>query len=139
MYNIYTFDQELRNKLYSRSHKCAFIGYGGYEYGYCLWDYQHNKVIRVKIWYSMRLACTMTGWKKEWENSRKRLYWAWWTKSQNNAFIWKGKEIVQNVVEQQVFEKTEGDEELQVVSDCSSSSSEDVPQLRRSTHIRKPI
>ncbi|KAK3022595.1 hypothetical protein RJ639_046200 [Escallonia herrerae] len=39
-------DKEERKKLDSKSQKCVFIGYGGDEYGYRLWDYEHNKIIR---------------------------------------------------------------------------------------------
>ncbi|KAK3034061.1 hypothetical protein RJ639_034286 [Escallonia herrerae] len=39
-------DKEKRKKLDSKSQKCVFIGYGGDEYGYRLWDYEHNKLIR---------------------------------------------------------------------------------------------
>ncbi|KAK3014045.1 hypothetical protein RJ639_008039 [Escallonia herrerae] len=41
-------DKEERTKLDSKSHKCVFIGYGGDEYGYRLWDYEHNKIIRSR-------------------------------------------------------------------------------------------
>ncbi|KAK3009710.1 hypothetical protein RJ639_013759 [Escallonia herrerae] len=41
-------DKEERKKLDSKSQKCVFIGYGGDEYGYCLWDYEHNKIIRSR-------------------------------------------------------------------------------------------
>ncbi|KAK3005783.1 hypothetical protein RJ639_017384 [Escallonia herrerae] len=41
-------DKEKRKKLDSKSQKCVFIGYGGYEYSYRLWDYEHNKVIRSR-------------------------------------------------------------------------------------------
>ncbi|KAK2996986.1 hypothetical protein RJ639_025946 [Escallonia herrerae] len=39
---------EERKKLDSKSQKCVFIGYGGDEYGYRLWDYEHNKIIRSR-------------------------------------------------------------------------------------------
>ncbi|KAK3000779.1 hypothetical protein RJ639_020970 [Escallonia herrerae] len=41
-------DKEERKKLDSKSQKCVFIGYGGDEYGYYLWDYEHNKIIKSK-------------------------------------------------------------------------------------------
>ncbi|KAK3014164.1 hypothetical protein RJ639_009029 [Escallonia herrerae] len=41
-------DKEERKKLNSKSQKCVFIGYQGDEYGYHLWDYEHNKIIRSK-------------------------------------------------------------------------------------------
>ncbi|KAK3010705.1 hypothetical protein RJ639_012187 [Escallonia herrerae] len=41
-------DKEERTKLDSKSQKCVFIGYGGDEYGYRLWDYEHNKIIRSR-------------------------------------------------------------------------------------------
>ncbi|KAK3041602.1 hypothetical protein RJ639_000736 [Escallonia herrerae] len=41
-------DKEERKKLDSKSQKCVFIGYGGDEYGYRLWDYEHNKIIRSR-------------------------------------------------------------------------------------------
>ena len=41
-------EKEKRSKLDSKSVKCVFIGYGGDEYGYRLWDYQNNKIIRSR-------------------------------------------------------------------------------------------
>ncbi|KAK3010015.1 hypothetical protein RJ639_011018 [Escallonia herrerae] len=41
-------DKEKRKKLDSKSQKCVFIEYGGDEYGYRLWDYDHNKIIRSR-------------------------------------------------------------------------------------------
>ncbi|KAK3043026.1 hypothetical protein RJ639_002594 [Escallonia herrerae] len=41
-------EQGERKKLDSKSQKCVFIGYGGDEYGYRLWDYEHNKIIRSR-------------------------------------------------------------------------------------------
>nr|KAK3012726.1 hypothetical protein RJ639_009559 [Escallonia herrerae] len=41
-------DKEEMKKLDSKSQKCVFIGYGGDEYGYHLWDYEHNKIIRSR-------------------------------------------------------------------------------------------
>ncbi|KAK3030615.1 hypothetical protein RJ639_039975 [Escallonia herrerae] len=41
-------DKEERKKHDSKSQKCVFIGYGGDEYGYRLWDYEHNKIIRSR-------------------------------------------------------------------------------------------
>ncbi|KAK3038368.1 hypothetical protein RJ639_030268 [Escallonia herrerae] len=34
--------------LKKNGQKCVFIGYGGDEYGYRLWDYKHNKIIRSR-------------------------------------------------------------------------------------------
>jgi hypothetical protein len=39
-------DKENRTKLESKSKKCIFIGYGVNEFGYRLWDYKNNKIIR---------------------------------------------------------------------------------------------
>ncbi|KAK3032108.1 hypothetical protein RJ639_036322 [Escallonia herrerae] len=41
-------DKEERKKLDSKSQKYVFIGYGGDEYGYRLWNYEHNKIIRSR-------------------------------------------------------------------------------------------
>ncbi|KAK3020979.1 hypothetical protein RJ639_046966 [Escallonia herrerae] len=41
-------DKEERKKLDSKSQKCVFVGYGGDEYGYRLWDYEHNKIIKSR-------------------------------------------------------------------------------------------
>ncbi|KAK3014803.1 hypothetical protein RJ639_009134 [Escallonia herrerae] len=41
-------DKEERKKLDSKPQKCVFIGYGGDEYGYRLWDYEHNKIIKSR-------------------------------------------------------------------------------------------
>ncbi|KAK3032253.1 hypothetical protein RJ639_037427 [Escallonia herrerae] len=41
-------DKEERKKLDFKSQKCVFIGYAGDEYGYRLWDYEHNKIIRSR-------------------------------------------------------------------------------------------
>ena len=37
-------DREQRKKLDPKSLKCVFLGYGGDEYRYRLWDYENNKV-----------------------------------------------------------------------------------------------
>jgi hypothetical protein len=41
-------DKENRTKLESKSKKCTFIGYGVNDFGYCLWDYENNKIIRSR-------------------------------------------------------------------------------------------
>ncbi|KAK3029811.1 hypothetical protein RJ639_038253 [Escallonia herrerae] len=41
-------DKEERKKLDSKSQKCVFIRYGGDEYSYRLWDYEHNKIIKSR-------------------------------------------------------------------------------------------
>ncbi|KAK3017333.1 hypothetical protein RJ639_005486 [Escallonia herrerae] len=56
-------DKEERKKLDSKSQKCVFIGYGGDEYGYRLWDYKHNKISGVGMSYSMNYGCISTGYK----------------------------------------------------------------------------
>ncbi|KAG9446485.1 hypothetical protein H6P81_012613 [Aristolochia fimbriata] len=38
-------DREVRKKLDPKSTKCVFLGYGGDEYGYRLWDFDNNKVV----------------------------------------------------------------------------------------------
>ncbi|KAE8692217.1 Receptor-like serine/threonine-protein kinase SD1-8 [Hibiscus syriacus] len=37
-----------RSKLDAKSNKCAFVGYGGDEFGYRFWDYENRKIIRSK-------------------------------------------------------------------------------------------
>ncbi|KAE8664067.1 hypothetical protein F3Y22_tig00112857pilonHSYRG00227 [Hibiscus syriacus] len=34
-----------RSKLDAKSNKCAFVGYGGDEFGYRFWDYENRKII----------------------------------------------------------------------------------------------
>ncbi|KAK2977018.1 hypothetical protein RJ640_022284 [Escallonia rubra] len=41
-------EKEEMKKLDSKSQKCVFIGYGGDGYGYHLWDYIHNKIIKSR-------------------------------------------------------------------------------------------
>jgi hypothetical protein len=41
-------DKENRTKLEEKSKKCTFIGYGVNDFGYCLWDYENNKIIRSR-------------------------------------------------------------------------------------------
>jgi hypothetical protein len=41
-------DKENRTKLEAKSKKCAFIGYGVNDFGYRLWDYENNKIIRSR-------------------------------------------------------------------------------------------
>jgi hypothetical protein len=41
-------DKENRTKLEAKSKKCTFIGYGVNDFGYCLWDYENNKIIRSR-------------------------------------------------------------------------------------------
>jgi hypothetical protein len=38
-------DRENRTKLEGKSKKCTFIGCGVNDFGYCLWDYENNKII----------------------------------------------------------------------------------------------
>jgi hypothetical protein len=51
-------DKENRTKLEAKSKKCTFIGYGVNDFGYSLWDYENNKIIRSRDSYSMRRSCT---------------------------------------------------------------------------------
>ncbi|KAE8720675.1 V-type proton ATPase subunit G3 [Hibiscus syriacus] len=37
-----------RSKLDAKSNKCAFVGYGGDEFGYRFWDYENQKIIRSR-------------------------------------------------------------------------------------------
>ncbi|KAE8730942.1 Major allergen Pru ar 1 [Hibiscus syriacus] len=37
-----------RSKLDAKSNKCAFVGYGGDEFGYRFWDYKNQKIIRSR-------------------------------------------------------------------------------------------
>jgi transposase InsO family protein len=41
-------DKENRTKLEAKSKKCTFIGYGVNDFGYHLWDYENNKIIRSR-------------------------------------------------------------------------------------------
>jgi hypothetical protein len=41
-------DKENRTKLEEKSKKCTFIGYGVNDFGYRLWDYKNNKIIRSR-------------------------------------------------------------------------------------------
>jgi hypothetical protein len=41
-------DKENREKLKEKSKKCTFIGYGVNDFGYCIWDYENNKIIRSR-------------------------------------------------------------------------------------------
>jgi hypothetical protein len=41
-------DKENRTKLEGKSKKCTFIGYGVNDFGYLLWDYENNKIIRSR-------------------------------------------------------------------------------------------
>jgi hypothetical protein len=41
-------DKENRTKLEEKSKKCTFIGYGVNDFGYRLWDYENNKIIRSR-------------------------------------------------------------------------------------------
>jgi hypothetical protein len=41
-------DKENRTMLEEKSKKCTFIGYGVDDFGYRLWDYENNKIIRSR-------------------------------------------------------------------------------------------
>jgi hypothetical protein len=41
-------DKENRTKPEEKSKKCTFIGYGVNDFGYLLWDYENNKIIRSR-------------------------------------------------------------------------------------------
>jgi hypothetical protein len=40
--------KENRTNLEAKSKKCTFIGYGVNDFGYRLWDYENNKIIRSR-------------------------------------------------------------------------------------------
>jgi hypothetical protein len=40
------FDLKNRTKIEEKSKKCTFIGYGVNDFGYHLWDYENQKIIR---------------------------------------------------------------------------------------------
>ena len=42
------FDKENVTKLEEKSKKCTFIGYGVNDFGYRLYDYEKNKIIRSR-------------------------------------------------------------------------------------------
>ena len=41
-------DKENRTKLKAKSNKCTLIGYGVYDFGYHLWDFENRKIIRSR-------------------------------------------------------------------------------------------
>jgi hypothetical protein len=41
-------DSKNRTKLYEKSKKCIFVGYGIDEFGYRLWDFENNKIVRSR-------------------------------------------------------------------------------------------
>ena len=41
-------DKENRTKLVEKSKMCTLIGYGVYDFGYRLWDYENNEIIRSR-------------------------------------------------------------------------------------------
>ncbi|KAE8675966.1 hypothetical protein F3Y22_tig00111640pilonHSYRG00200 [Hibiscus syriacus] len=41
-------DYAERSKLDAKSNKCAFVGYGGDEFGYRFWDYENRNIIRSR-------------------------------------------------------------------------------------------
>jgi hypothetical protein len=41
-------DKENRTNLEAKSKKCTFIGYGVNDFGYHLWDYENQKIIRSR-------------------------------------------------------------------------------------------
>jgi hypothetical protein len=41
-------DKENRTKIEKKSKKCTFIGYSVNDFGYRLWDYENNKIIRSR-------------------------------------------------------------------------------------------
>jgi hypothetical protein len=41
-------DKENRTKIEEKSKKCTFIGYNVNDFGYSLWDYENNKIIRSR-------------------------------------------------------------------------------------------
>jgi hypothetical protein len=41
-------DKENRTKIEEKSKKCTFIGYGVDDFGYRLWDYENQKIIRSR-------------------------------------------------------------------------------------------
>jgi hypothetical protein len=51
-------DKENRTKIEEKSKKCTFIGYGVNDFGYRLWDYENQKIIRSRDVILMRRSCT---------------------------------------------------------------------------------
>jgi hypothetical protein len=41
-------DKKNRTKLEEKSKKCTFFGYSVNDLGYPLWDYENNKIIRIR-------------------------------------------------------------------------------------------
>ena len=45
---FFNIDKDNRTKLETKSKKCTFIGYGVNDFGYHLYDYENNKIIRIR-------------------------------------------------------------------------------------------
>ena len=41
-------NKENRTKIEAKSNKCTFIGYGANDFGYILYDYENQKIIRSR-------------------------------------------------------------------------------------------
>jgi hypothetical protein len=41
-------DKENRTKLEAKSKKCTFIGYSVNDFGYRLWNYENNEIIKIR-------------------------------------------------------------------------------------------
>jgi hypothetical protein len=68
-------DKENRTKLESKSKKCTFIGYGVNDFGYSLWDYENEKIIRSRdVIFNekscIKISCRERNRKKKNKNTR---------------------------------------------------------------------
>jgi hypothetical protein len=66
-------DKENRTKLEEKSKKCTFIGYGVNDFGYRLWDYENQKIIRSRDFIfneKVMYKCHLHGKKQEKEKPK---------------------------------------------------------------------
>lgn len=128
-------DREDRKKLDAKSQKCVFIGYDGDEYGYRLWDYENNKVIRSHnvVFHEEKMykdCQTETEHEKVVQPEYVEL----------DTMPVKMFPVDQSSPKREVQDERIISEEVvqEERSDSEQTNDPEVPVLRRSTRVRKP-
>ena len=144
-------------KLDPKSFKCVFLGYGGNEYGYRLWDFKNNNVFRSQD-VVFNEDCMYKDWKAEKGKESKEKEYMKLDETDEEIPKAENQGVVPSDEEQSSSSKTEQEGESQAdqpYDDESDSEYSDArvdiddsdlpqevvaaPDLRRSTRERKPV
>ncbi|KAG9455261.1 hypothetical protein H6P81_008165 [Aristolochia fimbriata] len=149
-------DRAARKKLDPKSTKCVFLGYGGDEYGYRLWDFDNNKVFRCRnVVFNEEQMYKDRKEEKKIEPKEKEYIKR--DETDENLPQATNEQVVPSEGEQQIETEQEDESQGEQSSIDDSKSHEysnaqtdfddsEIPQeeivtsgLRRSTRVRKPV